>query len=82
MGTKTFTVTATLPYALRNAGCAVDEMAMRRMAAIYIESLEDEIGKLEEELREQASGSQDGYLLGIADRLRKMIVASREPQNG
>ena len=72
---KTFTVTATLPYALRNAGCAVDEMDMRRKAATYIEQLEDGIGKIEEELREQASGSQDVYLLDIANKLRSLIVA-------
>lgn len=72
---KSFTVTATLPYALRNAGCAVDEMDMRRKAATYIEQLEDGIGKIEEELREQAIGSQDGYLLDIANKLRSLIVA-------
>jgi hypothetical protein len=71
----TFTITATLPYALRNAGCAVDEMDMRRKAATYIETMEDEIGKLERDVREQASGEQDGYLLAVADRLRMIVKA-------
>lgn len=31
--------------------------------------------EIDEELREQASGSQDGYLLEIANRIRKLIYA-------
>lgn len=32
---------------------------------------------IEDELREQASGSQDGYLLDVANRLRKIIEENR-----
>lgn len=40
---------------------------LRSLAAI--QSLRD----IESELREQASGSQDGYLLDVADRMRAAL---------
>jgi hypothetical protein len=36
--------------------------------------IERGIRELDAELREQASGSQDGYLLGVADRLRRLAA--------
>lgn len=37
-----------------------------------LRSMKQNIAKLEEELREEASGAQDGYLLDVANRLRKI----------
>lgn len=45
-------------------------------AAVRIETLEAVLGTLrdiEDDLREQASGEQDGYLLSIANQLRNVI---------
>lgn len=33
------------------------------------------LSEIEEELREQASGSQDGYLLDVANRIREALKA-------
>ena len=53
----------------------MDEYAAR--FADELARIRREILAIEDELREQASGSQDGYLLDIANRLRK-IVAQNE----
>lgn len=37
-----------------------------------LRSMKQKIAELEEELREEASGAQDGYLLDVANRLRKI----------
>lgn len=38
-----------------------------------------EIAAIEEDVREQASGSQDGYLLDVANRLRDALQRSGNP---
>ena len=35
--------------------------------------IERDMRYLEDEIREQASGSQDGFLLALADRIRDML---------
>ena len=35
--------------------------------------IERDMRYLEDEIREQASGSQDGFLLALADRIRNML---------
>lgn len=49
----------------------MDEYAAR--FADELARIRREILAIEDELREQASGSQDGYLLDIANRLRKIV---------
>lgn len=36
--------------------------------------IERDIARVEEDMREQATGSQDGYLLDIANRLRQILA--------
>lgn len=36
--------------------------------------IERELHLMEEEVREQAIGSQDGYLLSLADRIKEIIA--------
>lgn len=42
-----------------------------------IEDVLDRMDEIEKELREQASGSQDGYLLDVANRMRKALAHFR-----
>lgn len=41
--------------------------------AAALSTLVDVVRSIEDELREQANGSQDGYLLDVADRLRDAV---------
>lgn len=41
---------------------------------LRLRRIEKQFRDLEIELREQASGSQDGYLLGIADRIKEVLA--------
>jgi hypothetical protein len=50
---------------------SVDECRSRLQR---LRRIERDLGRIEDELREQASGSQDGYLLDIANRLRKILA--------
>ena len=43
-------------------------------SALRLRRIERDLRDLESELREQASGSQDGYLLEKADRIRNMLA--------
>ncbi len=43
-------------------------------AGMRLRRIERDLHNLEETLREQASGSQDGYILGIADAIRRILA--------
>lgn len=44
-----------------------------RLHAVINEDKTGALAELEQDIREQASGAQDGFLLGIADRMRDLI---------
>ena len=48
---------------------------LRRLddSRMRLNRIERDMRYLEDEIREQASGSQDGFLLALADRIRDML---------
>lgn len=58
-------------WALRN----VEGRASRadRLHAVINEDKTSALAELERDVREQASGAQDGFLLSVADRLRELM---------
>ncbi len=59
---------------LRKHGPAVDWQLRAEGVSAALEQLCAQVLEIEGELREQASGSQDGYLLDVANRLRKIAT--------
>ncbi len=59
------------------AGMSRDELRIRvRKIGSKLDLVLVAISDLEDEVREQAQGEQDGYLLGIADKLRAIYRGS------
>lgn len=51
-----------------------DRLMNANKAGMRLARIERDIRNLEETLREQASGSQDGYILQVADDLRRILA--------
>lgn len=68
---RTFELRATIPYALRNAACAADQMAMRRLAANLIEKQDAENARLRKALEPFAAAwdelERNGWLAVAVD---------------
>lgn len=62
------------PECQTTAGCKCNTPRDVSAAALRLRRIERDVRWLEDELREQAAGSQDGYLLGVADRLRRILA--------
>lgn len=56
--------------------CAFEAGRMRAVSddAMRLRRIERDMKLLQDDVREQASGEQDGYLLGIADRIRAIMA--------
>jgi hypothetical protein len=51
-----------------------DRLMAANEAGMRLRRIERDLRNLEETLREQASGSQDGYILSVADDIRRILA--------